>query len=121
MADSSDCSSIGGDSGSSTSSNASIKEVEAPDGNVSKPKKKQKILFDFFKIKRKRGRPKKAKAAQGEKAKPKRGRPPSQLTVDPLLPASNSNPSLPISHQVEDRAPLKAKKPRINWAVGIEC
>ena len=50
MADSSDCSSIGGDSGSSTSSNASIKEVEAPDGNVSKPKKKQKIRFDFFKI-----------------------------------------------------------------------
>jgi hypothetical protein len=37
-------------------SNASPKDVEAPDGNVSKHNKKQKMdPFDFFKIKWKRG------------------------------------------------------------------
>jgi hypothetical protein len=41
------------DSSSVASSNASPKDVEAPDGNASKPNKKQKILFDILKIKRK--------------------------------------------------------------------
>jgi hypothetical protein len=113
MADSSDSSS--NSSGSSiASSNASLKDLEAPDGNDSKPNKKQKFLLDFFKIKRKRRRPKKATT---EKGKPKRGRPPSQPKIDPLLLAS-SNPSLPIAHQAEDCNILKAKKTRINWAVG---
>jgi len=107
MADSSDSSSNSSDS-TITSSNASPNDLEAPDGNVNKPNKKQKVLLDFFKIKRKRGRPKKAKAT--EKGKPKRGRPPSQPKMDPLLLAS-SNPSLPIgAHQAEDCTVLKAKK-----------
>jgi hypothetical protein len=68
MADSSDSSS--NSSGSSiASSNASLKDLEAPDGNDSKPNKKQKFLLDFFKIKRKRGRPKKA---QGDREKESR-------------------------------------------------
>jgi hypothetical protein len=113
MADSSDSS-----SNSSDSSIASGNASPAVDGNVSKPNKKQKFLLDFFKIKRKRGRPKKAQGiGQPKKGKPKRGRPPSQPKVDPLLLAS-SNPSLPIAHQAEDCTVLKAKKPRTNWAVG---
>jgi hypothetical protein len=113
MADSSDSSGTSSDSDGADSGKASPKDVEALDGNVSAPKKKkQKILFDFFKKKRKRGRPK--KVAQLEEAKPKRGRPPSRPMVDPLLPAS-SNPSLPIAHQKEDCAKKPASK-RINWA-----
>jgi hypothetical protein len=82
------------------------KDVEATDDNVSEPSKKQKIIFDYsIKIQRKPGRP-------PEKAKPKRGRPPSQPKVDPLLLTASSNPSLPIAQQA------KAKKPRINWPVG---
>jgi hypothetical protein len=115
MADSSDSSS--NSSGSSiASSNASLKDLEAPDGNDSKPNKKQKFLLDFFKIKRKRRRPKKATT---EKGKPKRGRPPSQPKIDPLLLAS-SNPSLPIgAHQAEDCTVLKAKKTRIKTRIKI--
>jgi hypothetical protein len=92
MADSSDSSWICSDFDIVASSKAFPQDVEAPDGNVSK-RKKQKISFNFLKIKRKRGRPK--KAGGREKAKPKRGRPRSQPTMDPLLLAS-SKPSLPL-------------------------
>jgi hypothetical protein len=116
MVDSSDSSSISSDSVSIASSKASPKDEEALDDNASKPKnKKQKIIFDFFKIKRKRGRPKKA-AGRLEQGKPKRGRPPSQPTVDPLLLASSRTPSLAIAHQTVYCA--KKKPSRINWASG---
>jgi len=49
------------DSESVASSEGSPEDAEAPDGNASKPViKKQKRLLDFFKIEKKRGRPKKA-------------------------------------------------------------
>ena len=61
------------DSSDSSDDSSSIEALDL-EGLVSAPKnKKQKIIVDFFKIKKKRGRPK--------KAKPKCGRPPSQPTV----------------------------------------
>lgn len=94
MADSSDSSDSSSISSNSEppkdGSDASPKDVQAPDGKASKKKPQQKILFDFFPRKKKRGRPKKAKQ------KSKRGRPPSQPKVDLLLPA------LSIAQQEKD-------------------
>ena len=83
-------------------SDASLSDVEDADGSASKPEKKQKIIFDFFKVKKKRGRPKKAKPKH-------KGRPPRVDT----LPLAASR--LPIEE--DDTAP-KAKKTRINWTTG---
>ena len=117
MTDSTDSRSTSGDSDSvNNSSKAPSKDEEGLDGNAGKSKtKKQKNICDFCEIKRKRGRPKKAK--RSEQA-PKLGRPAgSQPKADLLRPQ-------PIANQEKDGPPPMAKKRRINWAVGsrvLQC